>query len=203
VKVGHLAFSYTIYNEARPNTKVPPEAPWLRSMLWPALGAPGILEQAQRLKARGAEFVVVSMHWGDQYVRQPTAEQRDLARALLASPDVDLILGDHVHVVQPCERIGRKYVIYGMGNFLSNQSPSQEPTLNLYNQDGSLVTYTIDEVAPGRFETTKMTYVPTWVVIPGHKVVKATPERHPDSYQRTVSSMNLLGAGACDAQPAF
>lgn len=203
VKIGHLAFSYTIYNEARPNTKVPPEAPWLRSMLWPALGTQGILDQAQKLKARGAEFVVVSMHWGDQYVRQPTAEQRDLARELLASPDVDLILGDHVHVVQPCERIGKKYVIYGMGNFLSNQSPSQERSLNLYNQDGSLVTYTIDEVAPGRFETTKMTYVPTWVVIPGHKVVEATPASHPDSYNRTVSSMNLLGPGACDAQPAF
>ncbi|MBW3546727.1 MAG: CapA family protein [Actinobacteria bacterium] len=203
VKIGHLAFSYTIYNEAGPNTKAPPEAPWLASMLWPLQGAQGILAQAHSVKERGAEFVVISMHWGSEYVHEPSAEQRQLARDLLASPDVDLILGHHAHVVQPCEKIGNEYVSYGMGNFLSNQSPTQEPTLRVDTQDGSIVTYTIEEVAPGRLETTQMTYVPTWVVIPGHKVVQATPDRHADSYNRTVTNMNRLGADACDAQPAF
>ena len=203
VKVGHLAFTYTIYNEAVPDARVPPEAPWLRSMSWPAIGPQGILAMARTLRARGAELVVLSMHWGDQYRHQPTAQQRDLARELLASPDVDLILGDHVHVVQPCERIGEKYVVYGMGNFLSNQSPTQDRSLAVDSQDGSIVTFSIDEVAPGRFQATRMTYVPTWVVVRGHRVVKATPEAQPDSYRRTVAAMNLLGPGACDAQPAF
>lgn len=203
VKIGHLAFSYTIYNEASPDTKVPPEAPWLSSMLWPVQAAQGILDQAHAVKERGAEFVVISMHWGDEYVHEPSAEQRKLARDLLESPDVDLILGHHAHVVQPCEKIGNEYVSYGMGNFLSNQSPTQASTLRVDTQDGSIVTYTIEELAPGQLETTRMTYVPTWVVIPGHKVVQATPDRHPDSYNRTVTNMNRLGARACDAQPAF
>ncbi len=203
VKVGHLAFSYTIYNEATPNLKVPPEAPWLASMLWPLIGTQGILDRAEALKRRGAEFVVVSMHWGDQYVHEPNPDQRQLARELLASPDVDLIVGHHAHVVQPCERIANKYVAYGLGNFLSNQSPTQDSTLTVDSQDGSIVTFTIEEVAAGRLETTKMTFVPTWVVTPGHKVVKATPGRFADSYNRTVASMKLLGAGACDAEPAF
>lgn len=203
VRIGHLALTYAIYNTAVPDARIPPEAPWLRSMSWPALGPGGILAMARALRARGAELVVVSMHWGDEYVHQPTAQQRELARELLASPDVDLILGDHVHVVQPCERIGEKYVAYGMGNFLSNQSPSQDRSLDVDSQDGSIVTFSIDEVAPGRLRTTRMTYVPTWVVVPGHRIVKATPDAQPDSYRRTVASMNLLGPGACDAQPAF
>jgi poly-gamma-glutamate synthesis protein (capsule biosynthesis protein) len=201
VKVGHLAYSYTLFNTARPDASVPAEAPWLRSMSWPALGAPGILEMARALKARGAEFVVVSIHWGDQYLHQPSAQQRQLATELLTSPDVDLILGDHVHVVQPCEKIGEKYVAYGMGNFLSNQSPSQDATLKVDSQDGTLETWTVEEVAPGRFRTTAMTYVPTWVIIAGHRVVRATPDRYPDSYARTVANMGLLGPGRCDARP--
>lgn len=201
VKVGHLAYSYTIYNNAGPNTDVPKEAPWLKSMLWPALGKDGIIADAAKLRARGAEFVVVSMHWGDQYVHQPNAQQRQLAKDLLGDPAIDLILGDHVHVVQPCEKIGTKYVTYGMGNFLSNQSPSQDRTLVADNQDGSLQTFTVNEVAPGSFQVTKMTYTPTWVEIPTHKIVKATPTNHKDSYDRTVKNMTLLGPGTCDATP--
>ncbi len=203
VQVGHLAFSYTIYNDAGPNSKVPDEAPWLKGMLWPAIGKDGILAQAKKLKERGAQFVVVSIHWGDQYLHQPNAQQRQLAKDLLASPDVDLILGDHVHVVQPCEKIGDKYVTYGMGNFLSNQSPTQDSTLVNDNQDGTLQTFTVDETAPGVFKVTKMTYAPTWVVIQGHKIVQATPDKYKDSYNRTVKNMNLLGPGVCDAVPAY
>jgi poly-gamma-glutamate synthesis protein (capsule biosynthesis protein) len=203
VKVGHLAFTYTLYNNFSPSSQVPPEAPWLKSMLWPAIGAQGVLDQAHKLKQRGADFVVVSIHWGDEYVTAPTKYQLDLAQQLLASPDVDLILGDHVHVVQPCQKINGKYVEYGMGNFLSNQSPTQDRTLTPSNQDGSLEEYTIDEVSPGKFATTKMVYYPTWVVIPGHTIVEATPQSQPASYARTVKAMGSLGPGACDATPAY
>jgi poly-gamma-glutamate synthesis protein (capsule biosynthesis protein) len=172
-------------------------------MLWPAQGAQGILAQAKALKARGAEFVVVSIHWGDQYIRMPNAQQRQLAKDLLTSPDVDLILGDHVHVVQPCEKINDKYVEYGMGNFLSNQSPTQDRTLKNDNQDGSLETYTIEEQSPGTFKTVKMVYAPTWVVIPNRHVVLASPDKYKDSYTRTVSAISSLGPGACDATPMF
>lgn len=203
VQVGHLAYSYTIYNNAGPNTQVPPEAPFLKAMLWPAVGVEGILAAARKLRARGAEVVVVSMHWGDQYISQPNAQQRQLAKDLLAAPEIDLILGDHVHVVQPCEKIGDKYVTYGLGNFLSNQSPDQDRTLTRDNQDGSLQTFTFDEVSPGTFRVSKMTYAPTYVITVGHKIVRATPETHPESYKRTVKAMNLLGPGTCDATPDY
>lgn len=202
VKVGHLAFSYTVYNNAGPDTQVPKEAPWLKAMLWPAIGAQGVIDQAKALKARGAEFVVVSMHWGDQYVQKPNQQQRDLANQLLADPNIDLILGDHVHVVQPCEKIGDKYVTYGMGNFLSNQSPTIDRSLKNDNQDGTLQRFEVAEVAPGQFKVLKMTYTPTWVQLPGHQIQVATPDgQYKDSYNRTVKAMTALGPAACDATP--
>ena len=43
---------------------------------------------------------------------------------LLASPDIDLVVGHHAHVVQPIERIGDEWAIYGLGNILSNMYQS-------------------------------------------------------------------------------
>jgi poly-gamma-glutamate capsule biosynthesis protein CapA/YwtB (metallophosphatase superfamily) len=205
VKVGHLAFTYTIFNSGGPTTTVPDEMPWLREMLWPAIGVEGILAQARRAREQGAEFVVVSMHWGAEYQTAATPQQRDLARQLLSSPDVDLILGDHVHVVQPCEQIDGKYVMYGMGNFLSNQSPSQDASLRPENEDGTLNTFTVQETSPGTFRTTGYQVTPTRVMIPTHRIVPATPDRFPASYERTVSAVNQLNqwGPVCGVTPAF
>jgi len=203
VQVGHLAYSYTVFNNFGPNTQFPPEAPWMERMLWPVLDVEGILADAAAIKARGAEVVVVSMHWGDQYIAQPTADQTRLAEALLASPDVDLILGDHVHVIQPCQKVGDKYVIYGMGNFLSNQAPGQASGLTPENQDGAYYEWAFTETAPGTFRASTMTYAPTAVQTQGHKILRATPSTNPASHDRTVTWINLLGPGACDATPAY
>jgi poly-gamma-glutamate capsule biosynthesis protein CapA/YwtB (metallophosphatase superfamily) len=206
VKVGHLAFSYTIFNSGGPTTTVPDQMPWLRDMLWPAIGVEGILAQARRAKEHGAEFVVVSIHWGAEYQTMATPQQRELAGQLLASPDIDLILGDHVHVVQPCEQIQGKYVIYGMGNFLSNQSPDQDSSLRPANEDGTLNTFTVQETSPGVFHTTAYELTPTRVMIPTHRIVPSTPDRFRASYDRTVGAVNLLNQstpGACAVTPAF
>jgi poly-gamma-glutamate capsule biosynthesis protein CapA/YwtB (metallophosphatase superfamily) len=206
VQLGHMAYSYTIPNSGSPTTTVPESMPWLREMLWPVLGVEGILEHARAIRERGAEFVVVSMHWGDEYVTRPNATQRQMARQLLESPEIDLILGDHVHVVQPCEKINDKYVIYGMGNFLSNQSPTQAASLRIDTEDGTLNTFTVEEVSPGTFRTTRYEVAPTRVERPGHRIVEATPDRYLASYNRTVAAVNLLNEtepGACDPVPAF
>jgi len=203
VQVGHLAYSYTVFNNFGPNTQFPPEAPWMQRMLWPVVEVDGILADAAALKARGAEVVVVSMHWGDQYIAQPTADQTRLAEALLASPDVDLILGDHVHVIQPCQKINDKYVIYGMGNFLSNQAPGQAAGLTPENQDGAYYQWSFTEKETGGFQATAMTYAPTAVQTQGHKILRSLPTTNPASHDRTVKWINLLGPGACDATPVY
>ena len=84
--------------------------------------------------------MVVLLHWGQEYRSTPTPFQREVAKRLLGAPEVDLILGHHVHVVQPIERVGSKWVAYGMGNSLSNQTPACCPA---GSQDGVLAKVTV------------------------------------------------------------
>src|SRR3712207_9542190 len=57
-----------------------------------------------------------------EYQHDPSAAQTAIAGALLGSPDVDLVLGHHAHVVQPFERINGKWVAYGLGNHIAQQT---------------------------------------------------------------------------------
>ena len=77
---------------------------------------------AHRAKAAGADIVVLSMHWGVEYNHGVTAEQADQARTLLASPDIDVILGDHPHAIEPFQRINGKWVAYSMGDQISRHA---------------------------------------------------------------------------------
>ncbi|GEN45031.1 CapA family protein [Alkalibacillus haloalkaliphilus] len=70
------------------------------------------------------DFVVVSMHFGDEYEPLPNEEQIYLSQ-LLTSEGADVILGHHPHVLQPIDWISSneqdQFVIYSLGNFLSGQ----------------------------------------------------------------------------------
>jgi poly-gamma-glutamate synthesis protein (capsule biosynthesis protein) len=82
-------------------------------------------EEAVRAAAREADAVVVSLHWGVEYQRQPRREDVELARRL-ADAGALVVLGHHPHVLQPLELYrradGRTAVIaYSLGNFISNQ----------------------------------------------------------------------------------
>ncbi len=81
-------------------------------------------EEIGRAK-KEADVVIMSIHWGNEYQRIPTNEQKELA-SFLANEGVDIIFGSHPHVLQPMEWIqtedGRKaFVIYSLGNFISGQ----------------------------------------------------------------------------------
>jgi poly-gamma-glutamate capsule biosynthesis protein CapA/YwtB (metallophosphatase superfamily) len=78
-----------------------------------------IKAMAAKARDNGAEIIVVSCHWGDEYSRTPNDQQRTVARELLADSNVDLILGHHAHVVQPVEQINGKWVVYGLGNLVA------------------------------------------------------------------------------------
>ncbi len=69
-----------------------------------------------------ADFVIVSIHWGDENVTEPNGEQRRLAE-LIANGGADLIIGHHPHALQPIKWIhtDRKDVlcVYSLGNFVS------------------------------------------------------------------------------------
>jgi hypothetical protein len=151
VTVGHISYT-SISNSGRPAGK-----PWSINM---AGNGDAVLADARWLREQGAEFVIVSMHWGNEYQPQPSPAQVALAERLLASPDIDLILGTHVHVIQPIGRVGDKVVVYGMGNQLSNIRGSTDGRIGA--EDGIMVHLRVEEVG-GTFQVTQVQYTPTWV----------------------------------------
>ena len=83
-----------------------------------------IKEDIERLEGT-CDSILVSMHWGDEYSTTPNAEQQELAQ-YMADLGVDVIIGEHPHVIQPMDWIEGKdgnltLVIYSLGNFLSSQ----------------------------------------------------------------------------------
>jgi poly-gamma-glutamate synthesis protein (capsule biosynthesis protein) len=108
-----------------------------------------ILTDANLARRRGAEVVAVALHWGDEYNHDPNGQQQALAPRLIRSPDIDLLLGHHAHVVQPIEAIDAEWVVYGMGNLVSNQG-SQGPD----KLEGLLVRFTFAEQPDGRWRVT-------------------------------------------------
>jgi poly-gamma-glutamate synthesis protein (capsule biosynthesis protein) len=153
---------------------------------------------------------MVQLHWGQEYQSRPTAQQQELARALLASPDIDVIVGHHVHVLQPVERIGDKFVVYGVGNFLSNQNSQCCPRSS---QDGVIMTLHV-EARDGRFVVNQVSYTPTWVergpylvrpVAAGIDDAATPPEVRGalrESWARTVAAVGALGLGPPDLVPS-
>jgi poly-gamma-glutamate synthesis protein (capsule biosynthesis protein) len=106
----------------------------------------------------GAEVVVVALHWGTEYDQEPNEQQRDLAPRLIASPDVDLLLGHHAHVVQPLENVAGEWVVYGMGNLMANHAEPEGP-----KAEGLLTRFTFTEdLAAGTFSAPVAEYLPLY-----------------------------------------
>ena len=98
------------------------------------------------------------MHWGTEYDHLATSTQLEQAKALLASPDVDVILGDHAHVVQPMQQINGKWVIYCMGNQISRHSDPIDDS-----REGVMPEFTFTETSPHHFRVTRAEAIPTWM----------------------------------------
>jgi poly-gamma-glutamate capsule biosynthesis protein CapA/YwtB (metallophosphatase superfamily) len=75
------------------------------------------LVRAVRAARRTSDTVVVFLHWGVELEQCPSADQRRLAKQLVAA-GADVVVGGHAHRVQGAGRMGRALVGYGLGNFV-------------------------------------------------------------------------------------
>lgn len=128
-----------------------------------------ILKEITRARKQ-ADIVVVNLHWGIEYVRQPNEQQKELAK-VLTDGGADIILGHHPHVLQPIERRqtsdGREAVIvYSLGNFLSGQYKE-------YKDIGGMVEITIEKkltIDGQKLQLKEIAFYPTYLRKKGHTV---------------------------------
>ena len=149
VKVGLLSYTYGFNGIPYPAS----ETFWANE-----IDEQEILADAATARQRGAEVVVVALHWGTEYDHDPNSQQAEVAPRLIGAPDIDLLLGHHAHVVQPIENIGGKWVVYGMGNLMANHAEPEGP-----KSEGLLTRFTFTEDLPtGRFAITAAEYLPLY-----------------------------------------
>lgn len=112
-----------------------------------------------------SEFVIVSVHWGDEGAFTPNAEQKRVAQ-LIADCGADVIIGHHPHVVQPvewlCGKDGNKTLcVYSLGNFAAEQAYD-------YNMVGGIIEFDIVSVDDGKPYLENVVFNPTVFHFPGN-----------------------------------
>lgn len=110
------------------------------------------------------DAIIVLMHWGTEYKREPGPDQKPLANFLFRN-GTDVIIGSHPHVVQPIEYYNFSYngkpktglVIWSLGNFVANQRRH-------YTNGGIFVRFDIARnIYTGKIKIDNVFYIPMWV----------------------------------------
>jgi hypothetical protein len=186
VRVKGVRIAFLAYTEM--TNGIPLPHPWSVNLAH----ADRILADARGARRRGAQVVIVNLHWGTEDVSAPDAFQRQLAGRLTRSRAITAVVGQHVHVVQPVARVNGRIVVFGEGNLLSNQTPA---CCAAGSQDGLLALLRID-VTGDRAQLRRVRYVPVWVRHPDYAVLPvgdallhhlADPAQLRASYVRTVA----------------
>jgi len=70
------------------------------------------------------DFIIVYPHWGAEYQTKFSKSQQDKAHQFIEA-GADAVLGAHPHVIQPIEIYKDKVIFYSLGNFVFDQTFSQ------------------------------------------------------------------------------
>jgi poly-gamma-glutamate capsule biosynthesis protein CapA/YwtB (metallophosphatase superfamily) len=185
VGVADLAFTYGLNGIPEPADR-----PWAVNDFDPTgPQVAGMLAAAHRARLAGAQLVIASVHCCTEYVSDPTAAQVAIASALLASPDVDLVLGHHGHVVQPFERINGKWVAYGLGNHIAQQDLPA-------TYDSVIARFTFLRGPDGRYTIGTAEAIPTHIQAAGDGLAVVPTHPGDPSYRRVAEVVARRGAAA-------
>lgn len=156
VKVAVIAYTYGMNGFTAPSDK-----PWMVNVI----NQKQMKADIAKARAAEADLVIVSIHNGVEYQRQPSASQVRLERELVAA-GADVILGSHPHVIQPMEvltvpRSGETtntaFIIHSLGNFMSNQRER-------YRNTGLIVELVFEKDLKTKVTSlVSVEYVPVWV----------------------------------------
>ena len=171
VRVAHLSYTYGFNGFT-----VPSDSPWASNLL----DKETILNEARAARVQGAEFIILSVHWGNEYDQTPNSQQSSLGPELLASADIDLVVSHHAHVMQPIEYIDGEWLVYGLGNLLANYKQT-------VRRDELLVQATVTEQSDGTFSA-ELAPVPLHVEWDTLTVYPSDPQNRPDGLSEALTA---------------
>jgi poly-gamma-glutamate synthesis protein (capsule biosynthesis protein) len=114
MKIGFLAFS-----DVGPNSLIP------------KVDQVGILlvnnprfEEIIRNAKKQVDYLIVSVHWGDEYKTVNNKRQETVAKRIVDA-GAKLVIGHHPHVIQNTEIYKDSLIVYSLGNFIFDQKFSE------------------------------------------------------------------------------
>ena len=150
-----------------------------------------IRQDLEKAKNSGADFIIATYHWGLEYQRSESPDQR-LVAEFSARHGADLVIGGHPHVVQPVKKVAgvrdSVWVVYSLGNYISNQR-------DRYKNGGVMVEVTLVENST-RTYLADIAYVPVWVY--KKSLPKVSYTLIPGSMDSTAGQDTLLRMSATD-----
>jgi poly-gamma-glutamate capsule biosynthesis protein CapA/YwtB (metallophosphatase superfamily) len=94
------------------------------------LGAEEAMQEDIAAARRASDFVLVSVHWGEQLARHPNRTQKRLGRLCLEW-GADAVVGHHPHVLQGIEVHDGRVIAYSLGDFVNLSSRRETAALQL------------------------------------------------------------------------
>lgn len=177
-----------------------PEYPWQVDML----DAPSMIAKAEKARAMGADIVLAAMHAGDEYASEPNSQQQEVAHALVDSGQFNLVYGHHTHSVLPIENYKGTWIVYGLGNGVTELSPRY-----VVNNEGLLVRVQFGQDTAGRWSATDLAWAPSVIVRDPYRWCSvaadapqgpcAGPEADAATRERTIAVVESMGAAAAGA----
>ena len=176
------------------------EQTWQVDLLEPA----AMISKARRARALGADIVLGVMHAGNEYTSEPNAQQRDVAHTLVDSGQFSMIYGHHSHSVLPIEQYKGTWIVYGLGNGITELSPSF-----VVNNEGLLVRVQFSQDAAGAWAASDLAWAPSVMVRGPYRwcsVAVDAPQGRcagaaadAATRQRTTTAVESMGAAAAGA----
>lgn len=118
-----------------------------------------IRSDVEKARANGAEMIIACPHWGVQYDTTPSEEELTYAR-LFCDLGVDVIFGNHPHILQPVEVLTndeghRTVCFYSVGNFVAAGGMETDTLM------GGIARATLQRHEDGTYEVSAASMVPT------------------------------------------
>lgn len=167
-KVDNVNFRIALFSYTYGTNGIPTQKPNIVNLIDTAQ----IKSDLKKALDQNSDFMIVCMHWGQEYQHTANKEQENLTKWLWEN-GVDVVVGSHPHVIQPIvtdslniNNVGLKKVVcaYSLGNFISNQSNPPGSNIGLiYEVELSKNTRT------GKKAVDKHYYIPVYCYIHNQK----------------------------------
>ena len=196
ISVAFLAYTYGLNGLRLPSGK-PYAANVFNTDYYTTLSSPDyetLEADLAAARALDADLIAVMIHWGLEYHTKQNGHQEKLAQFLIEQ-GADLVLGGHPHVLQPYDTVtvtgedGQErqgFVIYSLGNFISNQNFSDNHQKDLATKTTVILDLELTKDPDGNTSLTDVRYTPYYMVHRNNRPVGE--RRHLVNVNRTLAA---------------